>query len=114
MVELIIKLNQANATPLNAEATVFDWLPALRTAAAEVRAINAYAGTETFPEPIPCNPDAEQVELILGENTPPSESGHVLVHILNYNSLESALFPVQPTTFTYTWGNPAGVGRFIK
>ena len=113
MTEIIIKLNKANATQ-DAEGNVTDWLPALRAAAAEVQAINdAYSGTDTFPDPIPCNPDAEQVESILGENTPPSEAGHVRAHVLNYNSLEYDLFPVQPTTFTYTWGNPTGVGRFI-
>jgi len=92
---------------------VVDWLPALKAAATEVQALNAYSGTETFPTPIPCDPEATQVENILGTNTPPDATGHVTVRVPNYNSLETSLFPMMPTTFTFTFGLPEGVGRFI-
>lgn len=109
---MIIKLVKQNAT-LDAEGNVTDWTPALIAVAQEVQALNAYSGTEVFPYPIPCNPLAERVEELLGENTLPSANGHVLVQIHGYDSLESYLFPAVPTTFTYTWGSPAGVGQFI-
>ena len=97
MIDIVVKLKP--------EAT-------LRDVALEVQALNAYAGTEEFPRPIPCNPDSEQVEGFLGlVNTPPDEMGRVNVRI-DYEFLDLSFLPAEPQTFTFILGKPDETGEF--
>jgi len=129
MLEIVIKLNPANGVvtgtkdvvtvdPEGVETTttvdVIDWQPALIAAATEIQAMNAYAGTELFPEPVQSNPASETLEGYIGTaNTPPIDNGMVTVKIENYNWMDLTLLPATPTTFTFVLGIPPQVGKFI-
>ena len=148
--QLIIRLNQANAVPIaslfetitNEDGTTseveikqFDWIPALKAAAMEIQALNAYSGTEAFPTPITSNPEAMvwveevddeegnvtaghwqgNIEGFLGAaNTPPTaDRGLVTVSVAEYDWLDTGLIPAMPTTFSFTVG-AAPAGKIIQ
>jgi hypothetical protein len=133
--ELIIRLSTQYAVPIasrfeirdgvETEVLQYSWEGALRAAALEVQALNAYAGTKEFPFPIACNPGAMilntetgvwegQIEGFLGQcNTPPTpDRGMVTVSLLEYEWIETALLPAMPTTFCIIVGDPP-VGKII-
>jgi len=139
--ELIVKLNAANAIQLDSiyttildpegvetqiETKQYDWRPALVVAALEVQALNQYSGTTEFPTPIPCNPDAMTQDVKTGEwsgeierflglfNTPPTaDRGMVTVSFPEYGWIELNLLPAQPATFTIVVGG-APVGKIAS
>lgn len=83
----------------------FDWKPAILAAIAEVQALN-----EAIPalqaDPIPVNPDAEQIENMMGDvMSPPNEFGYSTVRIDGWRKL---IMPrgVAPTTFSLVFGQP--------
>ena len=111
MFDQTIKLNKANATK-DKDGNVTDWLPALRAAATEIKGINAYVGKmginpetgeDFFPRPIPCNPDCDKAEGMLGDNTPPDMYGRLVVR-LPFTYIDFSMMPI--TTFTVVGGKP--------
>ncbi len=129
MLEIVIKLNPANGVVTGTKdvvtvdsegiettttVDVVDWRPALIAAATEIQAMNAFSGTDTFPEPVQCNPESETLEGYIGTaNTIPIDNGMVTVRMNNYNWMDLTLLPGTPTTFTFVLGLPPQVGKFI-
>ena len=102
-VDIIVQFPIENATV--AEDGTIDWKPAILAAIAEVQALN-----EAIPalqaDPIPVNPDAEQIENMMGDvMSPPNEFGYSTVRIDGWRKL---IMPrgVAPTTFSLVFGQP--------
>jgi hypothetical protein len=108
MTELVIELKSENCID-------GDWIPALKLAALEVQALNQLAAEGTaFPRPIECNPDSEIPEGFLGVvNTPPSSDGMVTIRTAQYEWINLAFLPQNPSTFSFILGRPPQVGAII-
>ena len=119
MVEMIIKLEKKHAVET---ADGLCWNAALVNAAQVVAHLNQYSGTESFPNPIPVNPEAitcqdgvwtGNVEGVLGDvNTIPDAEGYTKVRINCYDVMDTTNFPAMPP-FGMIFGKPPHVGEII-
>lgn len=104
--DVTIKLIKENATVTEVDGVeTIDWTPALKAAALEIQQLNAML-PDLAKDPIPCNPEAGQVELMLGDiNTLPNEYGYVTARISKWRKL---IIPkgISPTTFEFVFGQP--------
>ena len=105
-VDVTIKLPESNATVTMVDGEkAIDWRPALLAAITEIQALNA-AIPELQNDPIPVNPDSEQIEGMMGDVlTPPNEFGYCTARISKWRKL---IIPpgVSPTTFSFVFGTP--------
>jgi len=100
--ELIIKLT----IPRDPDPEI-GWKPALKAAALEIQGLNAaqLVVLQGKPyDPIPSNPNADQIENYLGlANTPPNDDGRTMVAI-NRDYLQLEDLPAMPKTFSFVLG----------
>lgn len=101
-VDITIKLPVENAVVTDG---VVDWTPALKAAATEISMLNAGLPILTA-DPIPVNPDADQLENMIGDVvTIPNEYGYCTARISKWRKL---IIPrgISPTTFEFVYGVP--------